>query len=513
MFTRPSEQVRARGGASPGCPSPEKVATPARADRPAHVGTAGGREWAALSGALMVADLLSILLSATLAGYAGNQEADLPWNFRGPRDQGILLALYVGLFWALGWDAGIYDRDNLLGGPREYEKVFRTGLYWGVVTEISGYLLSLPRTPRVWWLAVLLSSVFVACLARFCIRRVAYALRRHGLFVTRVVVAGANDQGIDIARQLLWSGAYEVAGFVDDYVPVGTRLVMAAPGDPRNQKGRWSTDRVVEVLGCSTQLSQVAAEHGAREAIVIPESISWDGLQSVVAAHSGASDGLKIHMSTGVYDVFTSSMSLTQRGMVPLLTLETRRLTGLDALLKTAVDRVLGSVLLVVLAPAALLLVITGRLRGVRPLLEWREVVGAEGRLVRMPLFRRAVTSRLLLRGLPALLCVWTGELSLVGPRPIAREQVAKYGRWEPLLMAIRPGLTGYWRLLPDEATLDETAAWDLWYMRNYSIWTDLFLLFQTGRSSIGLPGRASSHPVLRWDTDVSGNRESHAQT
>ncbi len=503
MFARPSEQTRVRGDASPGCPCLEKVATPARPHEPVPAGTAGGREWAALSGALMVADLLSILLSAALAGYVGNPEADLLWSFRTPRDQEILLVLYVGLFWVLGWRGGIYDRDNLLGGPREYEKVFRTGLYWGVVTEISGYLLSLPRTPRVWWLAVLLSSVFVACLARFCIRRVAYALRRHGLFVTRVVVAGANDQGIDIARQLLWSGAYEVAGFVDDYVPVGTRLVMAAPGDPRNQKGRWSTDRVVEVLGCSTQLSQVAAEHGAREAIVIPESISWDGLQSVVAAHSGASDGLKIHMSTGVYDVFTSSMSLTQRGMVPLLTLETRRLTGLDALLKLGFDRVLGSLMLITLAPAGVLVAITARLRGVRGVLEWREVVGAEGRLLRMPLFRRAVTSRLLLRGLPALLCLWTGELSLVGPRPIAREQVAKYGRWEPLLMAIRPGLTGYWRLLPDDATLDETAAWDLWYLRNYSIWTDLFLLFRTGRAALRERRGQRHDAVRRWDAEA----------
>jgi lipopolysaccharide/colanic/teichoic acid biosynthesis glycosyltransferase len=488
------------------------VGQPGQPHLPASIRTStasNGREWSLLVAGLMASDLLSVLLSAALAGLVRYEDADLSWVRHGPQGQAVLLVLYVGLFWLLGWGAGIYNRDNLLGGPREYERVFRTGIYWGVATEMSAFILALPRTPRAWWFGVLVCTVLVACLARFTIRRLAYRLRRCGLFVTRVVVAGANDQGVDIARQLLWSGAYDIAGFVDDYASVGTRLVMAAPGDPRDVQKRWSTDRVVAVLGSSEQLYQVAADLGAREAVVIPESISWDGLQAIVAGHAMVSERVKIHMSTGVYDLFTSSMSLTQRGMVPLLTLDTKRLTGLDGLLKSTFDRVLAGVLLIVLVPTGVMLAGAARLRGMRPVLEWREVVGVEGTLVRVPLFHRLVTDRLLLRGIPALMRVVTGQLSLVGPRPIEREQAAKYGRWEPLLMAMRPGLTGYWRLLPKGATLDETAAWDLWYLRNYSIWTDLYLLFQTARAVVA-PRGSLRRDLRRWEEAASSDRADH---
>jgi len=447
----------------------------------------------------MLSDLLSVAVSGAVAGYVRPTAPYPPWGYSGVHDPWLLLALYAGLFWLVGWGTGIYTRGNLLGGPKEYELIFRTGVYWGVATEMSSFVFGLSHAPRAWWLAVLIGSVFVAWMARFGVRRVAYGLRRRGLFVTRVLIAGANDQGLDIARQLLWSRAYEVAGFVDDYAPVGTRLVMATPGDPGDPRKRWSTELEVRVLGCSAQLYDVAAEYEATEAIVIPEAVAWDGLQTIVAGHAGGSDGPKIHMSTGVYDLFTSSMTLTQRGMVPLLTLDTRRLTGLDALLKSAFDRVLGSMLLIVLAPAGLLLALTARLRGMRPALEWREVVAAGGAPLRMPLFRRTVTDRLLLRGIPTLLCVVTGQLSLVGPRPIAREQASKYGRWQPRLMTMLPGLTGYWRLLPDNATLDETAAWDLWYLRNYSVWTDLFLLFQSGTAILSGSRPRSRRAVRRW--------------
>ncbi len=68
--------------------------------------------------------------------------------------------------------------------------------------------------------------------------------------------------------------------------------------------------------------------------------------------------------------------------------------------------------------------------------------------------------------------------------------------------MAMRPGLTGYWRLQPEAAALEDAAAWDLWYLRNYSIWTDLFLLFKTASTSIRRKNGRGRDSLRRWESE-----------
>jgi lipopolysaccharide/colanic/teichoic acid biosynthesis glycosyltransferase len=61
------------------------------------------------------------------------------------------------------------------------------------------------------------------------------------------------------------------------------------------------------------------------------------------------------------------------------------------------------------------------------------------------PLGRRLrVTS---LDELPQLFNVITGEMSLVGPRPIVAAEAARYGRWFSRYCAVKPGLTGLWQI------------------------------------------------------------------
>lgn len=457
----------------------------------------------------MLSDTLALILASVVAGYVRYEDLTLPKTYPGYWEQAGLVALYAGLFWLLGWHGGIYDPENLLGGQTEYQLVFRTAVYACVALMIVGYLFQLPALPRAWWVTTLVASIFLACMARFGVRRIAYRLRQRGLFITRLLIAGANDQGVEIARQLLWSAdtGFQVIGFVDDYLPAGTRVAL---GDPRGTGGDFNTparDGVLEVLGGTGQLGEVASEHGVHEAIVIPEAVSWEGLQTVVAFHSAVASSLKIHLSASLYDMVASSMNPTQRALVPLLTFGSKRLVGLDALLKSSFDWVVGGLLLLLLSPVALTVAIAGWLRGARPVLERRTVVGVGGWPVRMPLLSKRITTRMPLRGAPALLCVLAGRMSLVGPRPIAQDEAAKYARWEPLLVAMRPGLTGYWRLLPEDATLEKAAAWDLWYLRNYSIWTDLFLLFKTGWAAFNKQGRLGPASVRRWEVEVPSEK------
>jgi len=82
---------------------------------------------------------------------------------------------------------------------------------------------------------------------------------------------------------------------------------------------------------------------------------------------------------------------------------------------------------------------------------------------------------------LPQLFNVLKGEMSLVGPRPIVAEEVAKYGKYISDYYLVRPGITGMWQTSGrSDMEYDERVQLDSWYVRNWSLWLDIMLLFKT---------------------------------
>ncbi|MDX1440607.1 MAG: exopolysaccharide biosynthesis polyprenyl glycosylphosphotransferase, partial [Rubricoccaceae bacterium] len=85
---------------------------------------------------------------------------------------------------------------------------------------------------------------------------------------------------------------------------------------------------------------------------------------------------------------------------------------------------------------------------------------------------------------LPQLINVLSGEMSLVGPRPLPRYHHAELGeRVRELRERVRPGITGLWQVSgrSDSGTLG-MERWDPYYVRNWSIWLDLVILVRTAR-------------------------------
>lgn len=85
---------------------------------------------------------------------------------------------------------------------------------------------------------------------------------------------------------------------------------------------------------------------------------------------------------------------------------------------------------------------------------------------------------------LPQLWNVLIGEMSLVGPRPIIASEIARYGEDFSLYKKVTPGLTGLWQvsgrnLLSYQQRID----FDMYYVRNWSIWLDLYILARTVRT------------------------------
>lgn len=82
----------------------------------------------------------------------------------------------------------------------------------------------------------------------------------------------------------------------------------------------------------------------------------------------------------------------------------------------------------------------------------------------------------------PQLFNVLTGEMSLVGPRPIVAAEIARYGRWFPRYCSVRPGITGVWQVSGrNDVDYHQRVAMDVLYARSQSLGLYLRLLAATG--------------------------------
>jgi lipopolysaccharide/colanic/teichoic acid biosynthesis glycosyltransferase len=82
---------------------------------------------------------------------------------------------------------------------------------------------------------------------------------------------------------------------------------------------------------------------------------------------------------------------------------------------------------------------------------------------------------------LPQLWNVLCGEMSLVGPRPIMPFQIPRYQRGYPLYQKVRPGITGFWQISGRNlTTYEEKIDCDTYYVMNWSLWLDLYILART---------------------------------
>lgn len=82
---------------------------------------------------------------------------------------------------------------------------------------------------------------------------------------------------------------------------------------------------------------------------------------------------------------------------------------------------------------------------------------------------------------LPQLWNVLRGDMSLVGPRPIIDEELARYGNSKDYYLMAKPGMTGLWQVSGrNDVDYDTRVYLDAWYVKNWSLWNDIVIMFKT---------------------------------
>lgn len=412
------------------------------------------------------------------------------------------LVLLSSAIWLLIFSLnGLYTKENLLGGTREYSKLFRSSTVGFMLIVMAGFLQPTLIVARGWLLMAWGFTFIFAAAGRFALRRIVYMFRKHGYFLTPAVIVGANQEGRWLAEQLLsWqTSGLHLVGFVDKKVAVTTPLYHD-----------------LACLGPVEQLGEIIEQYKIGEVILASSAISTRDYLLDIFKKYGVSDKVNLRMSSGLYEIITTGLTVNEFAYVPLVYVNKVRLTGSDIFLKTMLDYILTIISLILLSPLMALIGLIVKLSSPGPVFHRRRVMGLNAKqfdalkfrtmvlngdkvLERYPELKEelarthklkkdpritrvgALLRRFSLDELPQLFNVLKREMSLVGPRMISPEEVAMYKQFDMNLLTVMPGITGLWQVSGrSDISYDERVRLDMYYIRNWTIWLDLQLLFQT---------------------------------
>ncbi|MFQ5614664.1 MAG: sugar transferase, partial [Anaerolineae bacterium] len=395
---------------------------------------------------------------------------------------------------------GLYNPHRLLGGVGEYARAFHASTAGLLAVVFAAFVVEQFVIARGWLLLAWLFTFLLVIAARFWLRRLVYALRRRGYFLSPALLVGGNGEARLLAHQLsAWpTSGLNLLGLVADNLPPGQRVV-----------------RNLYALGKLQDLPGLVQRYGVEELILASSALSRETMLDIFRRY-GFTPGMNIRFSSGLFEIMTTGVHVRQLAQTSLIGVNQVRLTGLERGLKTGLDLVLTVAGLFCLAPLLLLIGLLIRLDSSGPIFHRRRVVGVGGREFDAFKFRTMYldgerllagrpdlqaelarnhklkddprvtrVGRILRRSsldeLPQLFNVLLGQMSLVGPRMISPPELADYGQWEMNLLTVKPGLTGLWQVSGrSDLAYEDRVRLDMHYIRNHSLWLDLYILWRT---------------------------------
>ena len=207
-----------------------------------------------------------------------------------------------------------------------------------------------------WLFSYLFTSV-----GRFSLRRISYNLRQSGYFMSPTLIIGANDEGLSLARQIInWrSSGLNIVGFLDKKIKPGTQLI----GN-------------VKVIGSVDQIEKIVEQYKIEELILARSAISTHEKFLDIFKLYGFSNKVNLRMSSGLYEILTTGLTIKEYAYIPLVCVNKVRLSGHEQILKTTVDIVVSSIGLLILSPLLVLISLVVKLDSPGPVIHKRRVMG-----------------------------------------------------------------------------------------------------------------------------------------
>ncbi|NWK95849.1 undecaprenyl-phosphate glucose phosphotransferase [Sphingobium lactosutens] len=418
------------------------------------------------------------------------------------------LGLICGtVFVIVGQLTGAYESSLLFSVRRSWSRLFNAWLGTTLLLLSLGFLLRLmtsaSRGSIFLWFIVGLAML---ALLRLLLVTIARSLKRQGRFDRRCAIYGAGGQGQDLARYIINHDklTLSLTGFYDD-----------------RRQDRLDERLPIPLLGGIDDLLAAIRKDEIDQVIIALPWAADARLRQVVGAL--AVTPVQIRLAPEKAGFAFARMPVMLLGGLPVMTLLEKPMHGSRIIEKWAEDRTLSFLLLILLSPLFLLIALAIKMESRGPVFFVQRREGFNCRDFRIFKFRSmyvdlcqtdeivqaskrdprvtrvgAILRKTSLDELPQLLNVLLGEMSLVGPRPHAPSTRAGGRLFNEVLSSyvarhkVKPGLTGWaqvcgWRGETDtEDKLIKRIEHDLYYIENWSIWFDLYILLRTISAVLG---------------------------
>jgi exopolysaccharide biosynthesis polyprenyl glycosylphosphotransferase len=453
-----------------------------------HAGPSARRQYQRLYRYIALTDTFSIAVAMLVAYW-------VRFHVRVPANDFLLLLLgtpfvVIGVFAALH----LYEAFRYTAAEEFRRIILAVSLgIAGLMTLSFWFQADLSRS----WVGMswLFSIVLALAARRIWHVRIGRA-RAKGKLLFRTLIVGTNHEGHHLADVMRspWFG----------FAPIGM-VSTGAGSDP---------DPSLPVLGGVTDLRELIRASGAECVFVASSAIAPEDMTPI--AKAVRLEGVEVRVTATLPEVLASRLSVQPLAGVTALSLRPVRLSGGQVVLKLTFDILVSGFLLLVLSPLLGTIAMIVKLSSPGPVLFRQRRVGHRGRPFTMLKFRtmragadvevdqlrdqRGVDGvmfklrddpritgigrwlrRFSLDELPQLLNVMRGEMSLVGPRPPLPEEVTRYEDWHFDRLEVPPGITGLWQISGrSDLSFDDCVRLDLFYIENWSLAYDLYILAKT---------------------------------
>lgn len=416
----------------------------------------------------------------------------------------VLITVFLPCAWWLmldGW--GSRDPRIMGSGPDEYKRVFAASLWLFGALAIISYAFQMDLARGYVGMAFPVGAVGLLA-GRWVLRQhLGMARQRGGSTVSLLLVGGTQAVGhlVESLRRFPQAG----------YTPIGAYLqgsldhILTEAPDLPILEGRPTAAGILEaVRTCGADA--VALTAGIHLPPVTIRQLGWE--------LSAANIGLIV--APALTDIAGPRIHTQQVAGLPLIHVTTPKLEGGKRVAKRLFDVVSSGLLLLCLSPALLIIAVLIKLDSNGPMLFKQERIGILGTPFLMFKFRSmnvnaeqqlsalqaqnqgsgllfklkvdprvtrvgTVLRRYSLDELPQLLNVFSGSMSLVGPRPPLTAEVDAYEEHVRRRLLVKPGITGLWQVSGrSNLSWQESVRLDLYYVENWSMMADLVILFRT---------------------------------
>lgn len=420
----------------------------------------------------------------------------------------VWLSVTLAMSWWLMLGAWNTRQSRVLGsGADEYKRVAAASLWLFGLVAIFSYVFRI-ETARGYVGIALPAGLFGLLLARWLLRQHLNVDRQAGDSMSRLMILGGPGAVAHLSQSL---SAAKHAG----YQPIAAYTPGAL--NPSNDDSVAG----LPILGAGQDISSIlkAIDSCGADAVAVSAGVQ---LHPQTLRHLGwelAARNVGLIMAPALTDIAGPRIHTQQVAGLPLIHVTTPSLEGGQRVAKRLLDVFVSGALIVLMSPVMALVAMLVKMDSSGPVLFKQERVGMGGDAFKMLKFRSMVTdaekqlAALALRNeghgvlfklkndprvtrvggflrkysldeLPQLFNIFTGSMSLVGPRPPLPTEVEAYENDVRRRLLVKPGLTGLWQVSGrSNLSWQDSVRLDLYYVENWSLTGDLVILLRTFRA------------------------------